>query len=115
MAHYEPSHLDPQCLQIQLLLCLALYGLIVNLFHITATGGGLGPSEPTDESGLATPVIAVIACAMVLVLVIVLVFVITRKRARGITWFPEGFFSLSGDSEARRSKRHGPDGGEEMK
>ena len=88
---------------------------IFYLFHITATGGGLGPSEPTDDSGLATPVIAVIACAMVLVLVIVLVFVITRKRARGITWFPEGFFSLSGDSEARRSKRHGPDGGEEMK
>ena len=30
MAHYEPSHLshlDLQCLQIQLLLCLALYGL----------------------------------------------------------------------------------------
>ena len=23
-AHYEPSHLDLQCLQIQLLLCLAL-------------------------------------------------------------------------------------------
>ena len=27
MAHYELSHLDLQCLQIQLLLCLALYGL----------------------------------------------------------------------------------------
>ena len=27
MAHYEPSHLDLQCLQIQLLLSLALYGL----------------------------------------------------------------------------------------
>ena len=26
-AHFEPSHLDLQCLQIQLLLCLALYGL----------------------------------------------------------------------------------------
>ena len=26
-AHYEPSHLDLQCLQIQLLLCLALKGL----------------------------------------------------------------------------------------
>ena len=26
-AHYERSHLDLQCLQIQLLLCLALYGL----------------------------------------------------------------------------------------
>ena len=25
MAHYEPSHLDLQCLQIQLLLCLSLY------------------------------------------------------------------------------------------
>ena len=27
MAHYEPSHLDLQCLQNQLLLCLALYRL----------------------------------------------------------------------------------------
>ena len=27
IAHYEPSNLDLQCLQIQLLLCLALYGL----------------------------------------------------------------------------------------
>ena len=26
-AHYEPSHLDLQCLQIQVLLCLALYWL----------------------------------------------------------------------------------------
>ena len=26
--HYEPSHLDLQCLQIQLLLCLALEGLL---------------------------------------------------------------------------------------
>ena len=25
MAHYEPSHLDLQCLQIQLLLCMAFY------------------------------------------------------------------------------------------
>ena len=28
MAHNEPSHLDLQCLQIQPLLCLVLYGLI---------------------------------------------------------------------------------------
>ena len=28
-AHYELSHLDLQCLQIQLLLCLALYRLII--------------------------------------------------------------------------------------
>ena len=27
-AHYEPSHLDLQCLQNQLLLCLALYRII---------------------------------------------------------------------------------------
>ena len=26
-AHYEPSHLNLQCLQIQLFLCLVLYGL----------------------------------------------------------------------------------------
>ena len=28
-AHYEPSHLDLQCLQIQLLLCLALYAKVL--------------------------------------------------------------------------------------
>ena len=33
-AHYEPSHLDLQCLQIQLLLCLALYGLAQLKIHI---------------------------------------------------------------------------------
>ena len=83
------------------------------LFILTASG--TPDSTGTGEPSLSTPLIAVIACALVLVLVVVIVFGITRKRARGITWFPEGFFSLSGDSEARRSKRHGPDGGEEMK
>ena len=29
-AQCEPSHLDLQCLQIQLLLCLALYGLTLS-------------------------------------------------------------------------------------
>ena len=34
-AHYEPSHLDLQCLQNQLLLCLALYGLTyIDFFFI---------------------------------------------------------------------------------
>ena len=31
-AHYEPSHLDLQCLQIQLLLCLALLGVTSRSF-----------------------------------------------------------------------------------
>ena len=31
MAHYEPSHLDLQCLQILLLLCLALFELNVHV------------------------------------------------------------------------------------
>ncbi|KFM62753.1 Neurogenic locus notch-like protein 2, partial [Stegodyphus mimosarum] len=35
----------------------------------------------------------------------------TRKRARGITWFPEGFFRTS-SSQRRRSRRRGPDGQE---
>ena len=36
VAHYEPSHLDLQCLQIQLLLCLPLYGL--NFGYRISTG-----------------------------------------------------------------------------
>ena len=34
MAHYEPSRLDLQCLRIQLLLCLALYGFIVCMLFL---------------------------------------------------------------------------------
>ncbi|XP_023215803.1 neurogenic locus Notch protein-like [Centruroides sculpturatus] len=34
-----------------------------------------------------------------------------RKRARGITWFPEGFFRAN-SSQRRRSRRRGPDGQE---
>ena len=33
-AHHEPSRLDLQCLRIQLLLCLALYGLIVCMLFL---------------------------------------------------------------------------------
>ena len=33
MAHNEPSHLDLQCLQIQLLLCLVLYELRLQPMH----------------------------------------------------------------------------------
>lgn len=39
------------------------------------------------------------------------VLVSTRKRARGITWFPEGFLRTS-SSQRRRSRRKGPDGQE---
>lgn len=58
----------------------------------------------------------VVGVALAIVLTLVILVVISRKRARGFTWFPEGFFSRSSDASAssRSSKRHGPDG-EELK
>ena len=86
-----------------------------HIFFIFTAEGTETPPGGGEGQSFTTPLIAVIAGALAIVIVVVVVFGITRKRARGVTWFPEGFFSLGGDSEARRSKRHGPDGGEEMK
>ena len=46
-AYYEPSHLDLQCLQIQLLKCLALYGLTCDFL-----------SDPMKESSTIYDVFA---------------------------------------------------------
>lgn len=39
------------------------------------------------------------------------VLITNRKKARGITWFPEGFFRTN-SSQRRSSHRRGPDGQE---
>uniref|UniRef100_T1IJR3 Notch n=1 Tax=Strigamia maritima TaxID=126957 RepID=T1IJR3_STRMM len=52
--------------------------------------------------------------ALVIVMVFILVGVLVttqRKKARGITWFPEGFLR-SNSGQRRRSRRRGPDGQE---
>ena len=49
-AHYEPSHLDLQCLQIQQLLCLALYGLKPCFFPYAHSKGSIQPRLPTVYS-----------------------------------------------------------------
>ena len=51
-AHYEPSHLDLQCLQIQLLLCLVLYEIsysdnVMALYHYSSSHSAVNvPNEP---------------------------------------------------------------------
>ena len=61
-AHYEPSHLDLQCLQIQLLLCLVLYGLrdkcaTCTVFTECFSNGGntLEIRPPTNSITLGKP------------------------------------------------------------
>lgn len=72
--------------------------------------------EEQDSSNLQ-PLYIVVGCAVFIIISLVLFVVVGRKRARGITWFPEGFFQRGGEEGAssRSSKRHGPDGGEELK
>lgn len=75
-------------------------------------GGGITKGEPASNL-----MYIFVGLGSVLILTLIIVVMIGRKRARGITWFPEGFFSRGSDAgaTARTSKRHGPDGGEEMK
>jgi hypothetical protein len=58
-----------------------------------------------------TLTIVVVSCAVIIVLTLVIIFGVSRKRGRGVTWFPEGFFS---SQTTKVVSRRGPDG-EEMK
>lgn len=67
------------------------------------------PDSPTNYNYVFGGVVIVILGGM---LVGVLVTA-NRKRAVGITWFPEGFLRTnSGSGQRRRSRRRGPDGQE---
>lgn len=70
----------------------------------------------TDETTSYQTMYIVVACGGILVLAILVIVVLSRKKvARGITWFPEGFFSSNNSSKApgpRSSKRRVPDGEE---
>lgn len=55
----------------------------------------------------------IVSCASVFAIIFVLMAVMSRKRTRGVTWFPEGFF-FQGKDTAKHSHRRKPDG-EEMK
>jgi len=75
---------------------------------------GKVPETVVEDGGLE-PLYIVIGCALFIILSLVLFVVVGRKRARGISWFPEGFFLRGSESGASSSKRHRPDGGEELK
>lgn len=75
-----------------------------------------GVVTPTDADTTDTPTSVTYVLTGVIIIIVISLFVgvlITthRKRAAGITWFPEGF--LRTDSGSRRtSRRRGPDGQE---
>lgn len=70
-----------------------------------------GEDDISEES--SNMVYIVIACfAIVMCMVILGVLVTSRKKARAITWFPEGFFRTNSGQRRRQSKRRGPDGQE---
>ena len=73
------------------------------------------PTKPDDGKSL---LIGVSVAAMVVIVALlfgVLYTVTTRKRAHGITWFPENFFGAGSKAGTRSSgSRRVPDG-EEMR
>ena len=77
-------------------------------------GRDAGPPEPAHGDSTFAKMTYVIVGALCILVVALLVGVLVtnnRKRARGVTWFPDGF--LRGDSSQRRtSRRRGPDGQE---
>lgn len=76
-------------------------------------GSGREQGGAGGESGRASALHVVIGLIGVLLagLLIGVLFSTQKKRARGITWFPEGFLSTS-SGQRRRSRRRGPDGQE---
>lgn len=81
-------------------------------FPIFQVRGESGPVLPEVEPGtnlnyvLVGVILVLLACGLLGVLVTA-----QRKRAAGITWFPEGFLRTSSGTR-RRSRRRGPDGQE---
>ena len=79
------------------------------------TGTKDDPDVPEEKMSPVTTLVVgvVVSCGAVIILTLVVIIGVSRKRARGITWFPEGFFSRGSDTSKPVSRR-GPDG-EEMK
>lgn len=70
-------------------------------------GGAGGEGNRTSALNIVIGLIGVLLAG----LLIGVLFTTQKKRARGITWFPEGFLSTS-NGQRRRSRRKGPDGQE---
>lgn len=71
-------------------------------------------SDPTPSEGETNAKYVVLGAVLVSLTCFLLGVLITaqRKRAHGITWFPEGFFTASTTGPRRHSRRRGPDGQE---
>lgn len=93
----------------------ALKHSLMRNFPIEQVRSVLGPQGP-DYSDSPTNYKYVFIGVVIVVLGGLLVGVLVtaqRKRAVGITWFPEGFLRTgSGSGQRRRSRRRGPDGQE---
>ena len=83
--------------------------LCVSLFSSAREDGGF--EEEESDTGMFVMLMCV--CAGIVLLTIVIIMVLSRKRVRGITWFPEGFFSKSSEASKPVRNRNGPEG-EEM-
>lgn len=73
-----------------------------------------GVSEPdTPVEPVSNPYFIILGFAMVFIIVLAVFVMIhgQRKRAAGVTWFPEGFLR-NNSGQRRRSHRRGPDGQE---
>ena len=72
-----------------------------------------GPPDIPHDSPQSHFIYVLVGALIVLVVALVIGVLVTsnRKRARGITWFPDGFLGNSG-VQRRTSRRRGPDGQE---
>ena len=82
---------------------------------VKMVGSNRGAGPDVDTKGDSSPFMTlIVACVGVLVLTIVVIMVLTsRKRVRGITWFPDGFFSKAAETGKPAHSRNMPEG-EEM-
>lgn len=80
-------------------------------FPIYQVNGSTGPEEEDNPPANAKYVLIGILMVICLSAVIFVVIQTQRKRAAGITWFPEGFLRTNSGTR-RRSRRRGPEGQE---
>lgn len=84
-------------------------------FPIEQVRGVVGPQGPEYPDSPTNYKFVFIGVVIVLLSGLLVGILVTaqRKRAVGVTWFPEGFLrTSSGSGQRRRSRRRGPDGQE---
>jgi Notch-like protein len=65
---------------------------LVSSFPIHQVRGVTGPSEPAETATNVKYVFIGVVLVLLIGLLIGVLVAAQRKRAQGITWFPEGFF-----------------------